>query len=291
MSEFDRSLAKVLLSEGGYSNNPADPGGATMRGIIQRVYDPYRDRMKKPRQSVKNITNAEVSAIYKANYWDLAKCDQLPAGVSYVVFDGAVNSGPAQSIKWLQRALGVPVDGQIGPGTINAANNLDNASLLVDRICDQRLVFMKALKTWGVFGKGWAARVASVRATGKAWADGPAPKAKPVAFMDVPDVTDGSNSKALVTDAKPATALGFADGSTGLGVGGGGLTGYIASAKDQLSQFTGTHFIDQALIVLTLSSIALVGGGAAYRWYGKRQREKRADALDIASAPNTVATA
>src|SRR4051812_26899549 len=155
MSEFERSLTKVLQSEGGYSNNPKDPGGATMKGIIQRVYNDYRTRQNLPNQPVKLITDDEVAAIYRASYWDLAKCDQLPLGVSYVVFDGAVNSGVAQSVKWLQRALGVAVDGQIGPATIAAVNTYGDPGILVDTICDRRLAFLKALKTYSTFGKGW----------------------------------------------------------------------------------------------------------------------------------------
>lgn len=170
MDEFARSLPKVLVHEGGWSNHPDDPGGATMKGVTQAVYDEWRVKNKKPKQSVKFISTPELNAIYRQNYWDKVKGDDLPPGISYVVFDGAVNSGPSRSVKWLQKALGVNDDGIIGPKTIAAAKDYPNKDMLVDRICDRRLSFLQGLSTWPTFGKGWSSRVAGVRQTGKEWA-------------------------------------------------------------------------------------------------------------------------
>lgn len=167
---FGQALAKVLLSEGGYSNDFRDNGGETNFGITHLVYDAWRHTHGEPLQSVKLISPEEVAGIYRANYWNAVQGDHLPAGVSYVVFDGAVNSGVSQSIKWLQRAVGAADDGQIGPKTIAAVGAFGDADALIDAICDQRLKFLQSLKTWPHFGKGWGARVASVRAQGKAWA-------------------------------------------------------------------------------------------------------------------------
>ena len=114
--EFARSLAKVLQSEGGFSNHPDDPGGATMKGVTQRVYDAYRDRSGHPHRSVRYIDTAELQDIYRSSYWNTARLDKFPAGVSYVVFDGNVNSGVKQSVLWLQRALGVNADGIVEIG-------------------------------------------------------------------------------------------------------------------------------------------------------------------------------
>jgi len=168
--DFVKCLAKVLESEGGFSNNPKDPGGATMKGVTQRVYDVYRKRNGLATASVRNISNAELTNIYRSNYWNEIHGDDLQKGVSYVVFDGAVNSGPSQSAKWLQRALNVDDDGKIGPKTLAAAKKVKNVASLINDICDQRLEFLKDLPTWGTFGKGWAARVENVRALGKKWA-------------------------------------------------------------------------------------------------------------------------
>src|SRR5688500_6264664 len=104
-NRFEECLKLVLVHEGGYANHPKDPGGATNFGVTQRVYDGYRLKAGVAKRSVKEITKTEVSAIYKRQYWDLIDGDELPAGVDYVVFDGAVNSGCGQSVKWLQRAL------------------------------------------------------------------------------------------------------------------------------------------------------------------------------------------
>lgn len=171
-SNFQKSYERVLVYEGGWSNHPADPGGATYQGVIQRVYDGYRKRKGLPTRSVRHLTPDEREEIYRTQYWDEAKCRDLPAGIDFVVYDGAVNSGPAQSAKWLQRALGVRADGVIGQATIGAARDHPDHDKVIASICDQRMAFLRALKTWGHFGKGWSRRVASVLKTGQAWAMG-----------------------------------------------------------------------------------------------------------------------
>ncbi|MFA5996183.1 MAG: glycoside hydrolase family 108 protein [Candidatus Paceibacterota bacterium] len=168
---FDASLTLVLKHEGGYSNHPRDPGGATMKGVIQRVYDGYRRSHGLIPRSVRMLGDAELRDIYRALYWDKICGDDLPGGIDYVVFDGAVNSGPAQSAKWLQRALGVNDDGVIGPLTLDRSDDVP-AAHLVDAICDKRMGFLRALRTWSVFGTGWSRRVADVRVAGKRMAGG-----------------------------------------------------------------------------------------------------------------------
>ena len=115
---YNEALKRVLVHEGGYVNDPRDPGGATMKGVTQRTYDGYRKRLGLPSRPVSQITSAEVGEIYRRQYWAAVRGDELPAGIDYVLFDGAVNSGPVQSIKWLQRALGVSVDGVLGEATV-----------------------------------------------------------------------------------------------------------------------------------------------------------------------------
>lgn len=162
---FAASLARVLRDEGGYSNDRADPGGATMWGITHIDYDAYRKHRGLALQDVRKMTPGERDEIYRQKYWSGARCDDLPAGVDYVVFDGAVNSGVAQSVKWLQRAIGgdVVVDGHIGDVTVTAANEAD-PDQLVRSICDQRMRFLQSLRTFKVFGKGWTRRVNGVEA-------------------------------------------------------------------------------------------------------------------------------
>lgn len=161
-SSFDAALAGVLRHEGGYSNHPADPGGPTNKGIIQRVYDADRKRRGLPVRSVRALEEDEMRDIYRQQYWDAVRADELPVGLDYAVFDAAVNSGPAQSAKWLQRALGIAVDGQVGAVTLQAAAESDTSAVIAD-LCDRRLAMLKGLRTWAVFGRGWAARVADVR--------------------------------------------------------------------------------------------------------------------------------
>ena len=162
-ANFKPSLAAVLVHEGGYSNHPRDPGGATMRGVTQRVYDAYRRNAGKVQQSVARISDAELEAIYYQQYWMAVRADNLPAGLDYAVFDYAVNSGPRRAIEHLQEVLGVTVDGLMGNVTIATAA-AKSAESTIAKLCDRRLLFLRGLSTWDTFGKGWTRRVDGVRA-------------------------------------------------------------------------------------------------------------------------------
>lgn len=117
---FDDCLAFVLKAEGGKSDDPTDRGGRTNKGIIQREYDAWcRSHGRQP-QDVWNITDEEVAAIYKQNYWDACSCSRLPVPVDMVVFDSAVQHGARKAIQLLQRALCVADDGVIGRDTMSA---------------------------------------------------------------------------------------------------------------------------------------------------------------------------
>lgn len=164
---FAGSLDAVLVHEGGYVNHPKDPGGATNKGVTQAVYDDWRHRMSLPQQSVLKIAPSEISAIYKRQYWDTVKGDQLPAGVDYCVFDFAVNSGTNRAARYLQRAVGAIEDGQIGAVTLGAVAAIA-PDCLIDSICNARLTFLKGLSTFSTFGKGWSRRVEDVRCHAKA---------------------------------------------------------------------------------------------------------------------------
>ena len=153
---FDAAFDLLLKHEGGYSDHAADPGGKTRFGITEAVAREvgYRGDMRElPLDLAKRI--------YKNRYWDTVKAEQLPAAVRYSVFDAAVNSGPGQSVKWLQRALGVKDDGVIGPQTMAAANAA-NPDALKMRMLGQRLRFMAGLANWPAFSRGWAIRIASL---------------------------------------------------------------------------------------------------------------------------------
>lgn len=160
-SNYSTVIPLVLAHEGGYVNHPKDPGGATNKGVTQGTYDSHRRRKGLPKRSVRQITEAEVQEIYRTQYWDKVAGDELPAGVDYAVFDFAVNSGPSRAVKVLQRIVGAAVDGIIGDETISktcAAAAADEEALIVE-YCNRRLAFMKSLRTWSTFGKGWSRRV------------------------------------------------------------------------------------------------------------------------------------
>lgn len=159
----------VLKHEGGYVNHPKDPGGATNKGITQKTYDGWRDKHGQPRQSVRSITDQEVQAIYRRDYWDAISGDSLPPGVDYCVFDFAVNSGINRASRYLQEVVRVPADGKIGPATIAAAKALP-ARDVVNRVCDARMAFLRRLDTFPTFGRGWTARVDEVRVKALGWA-------------------------------------------------------------------------------------------------------------------------
>lgn len=160
-STFKEALTLVLAHEGGYVNHPRDPGGATNKGVTQRVYDAYRKVNGLAAQSVKGISNGEAAAIYKQQYWNAVVGDKLPAGVDYAVFDFAVNSGVARANRYLQLAIGFKggdVDGHLGNKTMAALMDADAAAVVI-KLCADRMAFLKSLGTFETFGKGWTRRV------------------------------------------------------------------------------------------------------------------------------------
>jgi len=161
-NNFPKALALVLKHEGGYSNHPRDPGGATMKGVTQRVYDAYRRRRGAPRRSVRSIEDRELQDIYKVQYWDAVRADEMPDGLDYAMFDYAVNSGPTRATKDLQRVMGEKVDGHVGQILLDAIKEYKPEELITS-LCARRLAFLKRLRTWKYFGRGWSRRVADVK--------------------------------------------------------------------------------------------------------------------------------
>ncbi len=149
--DFDEAFDILIGHEGGHVDHPNDPGGETKYGISKRAY---------PDVNIAALTLDDAKAIYREDYWDRVRADELPAELRFPLFDGAVNAGVAQSIKWLQRAVGVRDDGVIGPVTMVAVKSTTphkNAA----NFLGQRLKHMTDLKNWDQFGRGWARRIAS----------------------------------------------------------------------------------------------------------------------------------
>ena len=163
MSNFERALGEVLRHEGGYVNNPVDPGGETNFGITRTTA-----RAHGYRGSMRTIPMPLVERIYRRSYWAAVRGDDLPTGVDLAVFDFAVNSGPQRAAQFLQRAVGVDDDGHIGPITLGAVAAADPAKL-VRALCADRLTWLRTLKTWRHFGRGWTRRVQSVERTALGW--------------------------------------------------------------------------------------------------------------------------
>lgn len=272
---FAPALAHVLVHEGGFANHPKDPGGATMKGVTQAVYDAWLERRGLLLRSVQKIEPAELEDIYRRQYWATIKGDKLPDGIDYVVFDGAVNSGPGQAVKWLQRALGtVKVDGMIGEATLAAVEAYPDHDQLIALIIGRRLAFLKALKTWPTFGGGWTRRVTQVKQIGQAWATGSvAPK--PVFFA-------GGQAKAPIAQAKALPVKALADGATGAGVGSGGLAAMLEQARAQLDPLAaGSVWIGHVVTALVVTGVLLAAGGFAWRAFASHRAKARADALDL----------
>ena len=170
IENWDKSFNLVINSEGGFTNDQRDSGnhlpdgrqGSTMLGCTQANWEAYVGH-KVTQDDMKKLTKDDVMPLYKKNYWDAVKGDDLPSGVDYAAFDFAINAGPAASRKMIQRALGVTADGAFGPMTMAAIQKAD-AKELLQKFSDAKTNFYKSLSNFNVYGKGWLQRVADVQA-------------------------------------------------------------------------------------------------------------------------------
>ena len=151
----------MLASEGGYVNHPSDPGGRTNLGVTQRVWEEWVGRESNEKE-MRSLTKEMVEPLYKRKFWDACRCDDLPIGIDYLVFDFAVNAGVGRSAKLLQQCVGVSADGAIGPITITAVK-AQNPAELIEKFSDAKEDFYRSLNTFDTFGKGWLNRVAAVK--------------------------------------------------------------------------------------------------------------------------------
>ena len=157
---FEQCLALVLKHEGGFVNHPKDPGGMTNLGVTKKVWEEYVGHPV-DEAAMRALGPSDVAPLYKKNYWDKIKGDDLPSGVDYACFDLAVNSGVGRAAKLLQQAVGVSADGVIGPATLDAIEKANHRDLATE-ICERRQKFLESLPTFATFGKGWTRRVQEV---------------------------------------------------------------------------------------------------------------------------------
>jgi lysozyme family protein len=171
-STYDEALRRLLVHEGGYTNHPSDPGGPTNFGITIGDYRRY----VKPDATADDIRAMRIDdakAIYRSKYWNALRCDALPAGLDYAVFDYGVNSGTARAARVLHRLVGMPDDTRVTSALLAAIRKRETRDLIV-QLCDERLAFLQRLKTWPIFGAGWSRRVREVRSAALAIAGGTA---------------------------------------------------------------------------------------------------------------------
>jgi lysozyme family protein len=249
----DEALRRLLAHEGGYTNHPADPGGPTNFGIT--IYD-YRKYVKlgATAADVRGMKIEEAKAIYRAKYWDAQRCDELPAGADYAVFDYGVNSGIGRSGKVLRRCLKLPDATSVVNDTVIAAARAAEAKALVGAICDERLRFLQSLKTWSVFGGGWGRRVSEVRSAALAMASGaPSPALQ----------TSRAGGRAVVPVAKTAQ-----QGSAGAVAAAG------AAAANQAHASGASAAAIAGILVLTVAFA--IAGWLFWYWRQQQQQQKPA---------------
>ena len=184
MSRANIYIPRILKHEGGFVNHPRDPGGATNRGVtigtLKRLKIDVDGDGDSDLVDLRNLREADAVRVFKLFYADKVCADLLPPGLDYAMTDFAVNSGPSRAVKHLQRILGVEQDGDIGPKTLARVAECSPTALIVS-LCEGRMRFLRGLDTWDDFGKGWTARVESVRRDALADAAVVSPSPKPVA--------------------------------------------------------------------------------------------------------------
>lgn len=164
INNFQACLAIVLKEEGGYVNNPKDPGGITNLGVTKTSWEEYVGHQVDV-ATMRSLTPLIVAPFYQSRFWNKLSCDDLPPGLDLCVFDFAVNVGPGRPVKYLQQMVGVQVDGDLGPNTKAAITAYYQTHGIVGTVHDfqnLRRAFYRSLPTFGTFGKGWLNRVNDV---------------------------------------------------------------------------------------------------------------------------------
>ncbi|AYY96941.1 hypothetical protein EGY19_05420 [Burkholderia multivorans] len=153
MTSFDNAFDALIGNEGGYSNNPKDPGGETMWGVTARVA-----RAAGYTGAMRDLPRDTAKAIAKRLYWDPLHLDQFDPRVAFQIFDANYNGG--HPVIWMQGAAGADVDGVLGPKTIAAVQATEPLRFIL-RWNALRLTYFTSLSTWATFGKGWTRRIAA----------------------------------------------------------------------------------------------------------------------------------
>lgn len=254
---YEESIRRVLKSEGGYVNHPADPGGPTNYGITLAVYR-ENGHPGATAADVKAMTVGEAMRIYRIRYADPVHFDDDPAGLDYTLFDYAVNSGVGRANKVIRRVCGL-ADAAPWP-TLALALSKRDPKAVIGAVNAERLKFLQSLKTWQTFGKGWGARVQSVNAASLKMASigaAPVPSTLPPVAPPADQVPQGKGEV-----PKPSTAGPVATGGTAGVTGGGFAWGDWIAAHPIMSA---------AIAVAALVAIVVIAEYAARRWQRAKQ--------------------
>ena len=263
-------MAVEYKFEGGKDDDPVDPGGRTNQGVIQREFSAWLRKNGRPNRDVFTMTDAERDQIYWENYGAKIMYNDLPPGVNVVILDGAINSGVSQGVKWVQRALGVSATGIMGNITLQAILQYPDHDDLIAKILARREAFLRSLKTFWHFGKGWLSRTAQLRKIGQAWAMG---SIGPAIVWSA-----NMNKKATIVDAVSLVSTAPADATSA----GGGVTTALTTVQSTLSPLQGSsQLVDQVLLALTVLGGLALAGGLAWAWYARRKNNALNDALDL----------
>lgn len=270
---FSTSLKAILIYEGGKDDDPRDPGGRTNQGVIQRVYAAYRLRKRLPARDVFLMEDRERDEIYRTQYADKVRFDDLPPGIDFMLFNGAVNCGPSQATKWLQRALGLTADGVLGDVTMQRTIDHPDHDVLVKLYLDRQRAFYRGLKTFKTFGRGWLTRTDNVQKKAQAMAMG---SVGPVVVF-----APNGNKKASMEDAKPLPAMGPAAALSS----GGTVSTALTGAQQALEPFGTNEFVGKVLVGILVASAVATAVGFAWSWYVKQRRAELVDVLDLIPQP------
>lgn len=159
--QFGRCLAFTLQQEGGFCDDPRDPGGATCQGITLATLRTWSEDDSLGVSAIRDVPPATVQAIYGSDFWNRMQCGAMPAGIDLMVFDHGVNAGPGRSVRLLQQALGfaaADIDGCVGPQTVQATAKADPAALVAS-LANRQGAYYRSLANFDVFGNGWLGRV------------------------------------------------------------------------------------------------------------------------------------
>lgn len=242
----------------GYDDDPNDTGGRTCMGVLQRVYDAWRDRMSLARRDVWTIDDREIVEIYRRQYWEPMQCDELPLGLDFLTFDAGVNCGIGMGAKLLQRALGVRDDGHIGQATLASAHAAD-AAATIEAFERHRETYYRACRTFRHHGDNWLKRNAASAQLALAMLSAPAAKWPA-------EVTFAENSRPALPPAAPQSVAETSTASVQtLQVGtGGGIT--LMQSLDMAERVDRLGFAQAVMqspvtIALIVAGLVIMSGG------------------------------